>query len=334
MTTTQIVTTHCQQPTLVLRTLNPAPLGEFSPIEYRCDDIKNRALRVRSTLVAIKVLIEIRENSLGSDPLSLRIVKWLDKMSSFVRHILIPSTKTYDGSLIRALEEMDVRVKKLVKKLVNPMGDSLLDNPLIEGEFVWSERVQRLCQSYKPLSPYTDRAFDVKPHELARAIIAWGQQFYPTLFEIKADERPMDETRYELIKINAKLIAAVHRSRKMTSQPLKPSNLELLLERNLRVERQIRQTGVQEVKRLNQILQEQKADAEERFKILEGRIDNERQQRFELMNRLIELQVRMPMLEGRIQSLENDNISLRNMLNSCQQQLNEMENGDSGCSIM
>ena len=112
----------------------------------------NELRKVRLYLKAIKCLLDIKKTFFPddqektgqqwNDPLSQRLLLWINHVSDFVKSILIPSSKSFDGKLNNALEKMEARIEKLANKiLLNPMNETILDDPFIEkGYCLWGEK--------------------------------------------------------------------------------------------------------------------------------------------------------------------------------------------------
>lgn len=61
--------------------------------------------------------------------------------------------------------------------LGNPFGlterPALCEEPLYDGEWIWSKPTYEKRLQFSPLSPFTKRPFDAKPHPFARAMVDW-----------------------------------------------------------------------------------------------------------------------------------------------------------------
>lgn len=278
-----------------------------------------------------------------NDPLSERIWEWIDQFNKHAEMALTQPVRHAE-----APERTIALIKELASEVLqNPMDLTLLDNPLIEeGCYIWGEKKFNLAKSCTNISPYTQKHFEVHPHELARAILVWGKEFFPTLFT--PPERAAEATdpcEFKLIEMNARSIVRWHTAHRVRveaqkqlqatqakAQQTEQSNLQLLLERNLRVEQQIRQDGVLEVERLRAQLSLQRERFEQRTSQLESDLREERQARIQLRMLLTTLQVHAHALEGRVANLELENSQLRQSVACAYERMNE--DSGSSCSIM
>lgn len=278
-----------------------------------------------------------------NDPLSERIFKWIDQFNKNAEIALTHSARHDEAQkkTIALIEELASKV------LQNPMDLTLFDNPLIEGNcYVWGEKKFNFAKSRTNISPYTQKPFEVHPHELARAILAWGKEFFPTLFTpSEGNAEAADPCEFKLIEMNARSIVRWHTAHNLLKEAQRQlkatqekadqteqSNLQLLLERNLRVEQQIRQEGALEIERLRAQLSLQHERFERRTNQLEVDLREERQARIQLRMLLTTLEVHAHALEGRVASLELENGQLRQSLACAYGRLNQ--DGGSSCSIM
>lgn len=325
------------QPTLTSTIAAPTPLP---PPTLR---LRSEAFDTPSCLPRIQALIirllDIQDHfeqakASWSDPLSKRIYKWIDKFNLAAELALRDSSRQ---------DEVIALVKLLASEILqNPMNLALLDNPLIEEEcYIWGEENLGFAMSCSAISPYTKKPFKVHPHELARAILAWGVEFFPATFERSLSP----STDFIVLEKNADILVNLHSARlvrkeakrqlkaiQANAQKRELSNIQLLLARNLRVEQQIRADGADECDRLRRKLELEKQRYEECTAAQEVNLQEERQARVSLRRLVTTLQVQANDLECRVSRLKLENSQLRQSLACAFDRMNQDNDGD--CALM
>lgn len=320
----------------------------------------DRKVKVLCYLKAIKCLLDIKDTyepegqeSPGKkrwDDLSQNLFTWIDQLSDYAKSTFIPSTKAFNENLNKALKEIELRVDNLAKEiLLDPMGETILDSPLLEEDgYIWSASLLKKCQSFSPHSPYTQKPFKVEPHLFAQEILDWGNKFFPSTFNQEdSEDTEMDAFQFKLIQKNATAIIEAQNARSKrkkvesdlqalseTVKEREQTNFQRLLQRNLRVESQIRQEGVDECVRLNQRLLLQGTQFAQRQESLESDLGGEKQKTRTLRKQLIALEIKQSMLENQIERQENEICGLRQMIHCAQERINQCEDGGGDCSVM
>ncbi len=103
------------------------------------------------------------------DHLSRRIYKWINTIPS---QQLLRSRNPSDIHALVTQKVHDLRDQILI----NPFNRAPLENPVLDGPWVWEERSLKFYKSLCNLSPFTQQIFDVKPHPFAAAMIVWANK--------------------------------------------------------------------------------------------------------------------------------------------------------------
>lgn len=322
-------------------------------------DPKETKLKLLFHIKALGSLLDVKdqyaseneesENLEWKDPLSKDIFNWIDDISDKVEGILKPAGALAGQDLSRQLEEIAELIAYLAEDiLVNPMSDDILDNPYIEGNyFIWGENLMKKCQEYHSTSPYTNAAFEPHPHLLARDILEWGKEFFPSNFVSNPSftNEPLDSNSYRFICQNAEVIVA-HRMEYIKREAYEKrlaeikekgikanvTKFQLLQQRNLRVEEQLRQTGVQESERQQQLIDDLGIQLANIKDSLESNREKNKEKTSSFRSSIACLEATVLMNTNRIAELEIANSYLAYRLNSALAELND--NGGGGCNLM
>lgn len=292
------------------------------------------------------------ERTKWQDLLSQGIFKWADDFNDFVLQIFLPSRRADEEFLDEALNGLEARINRLFNVILRDPYEApkIVDNPLIEGEHcIWGEVLLNKCKAFAPISPYTEKPFDAKPHLLARAILKWGMVFFPAHFSgpnAKVDTAPLDMATFIKITKNAEVIVLGHKAKleldktertkqekETFAREIHQSNFQMLLQRSIQAVNEDRAANDARCQRLNQTIVQLTQFFETAIAGLNNELANRQADNDDILARLVRLEVYAAGLESRNRALMAEVGMLRQSVAYAQQRMND-GGGGGNCIVM